>query len=823
MSIDNKEKISEALQKIIDSVIENYDAPESEKVSDNSYEYSNSHENMRKNYEFLKTIADMDNNEEVRQRGQVAGHGFSNNKRKSGTYSSVSGPLPNFNPDDYYTKYEVYSKSEIDNKQFTTKQYVDNTINEIAGDIKVLKETFLAFKSMFDLMKEIEKVKEGDTPSITEFYPDTGLGSCKLVIGKKTGKEVWLKPYEAVDANDKLVISAEGEVDIGLDLKASVVPEGRITLYQLGLNPIYMSLDNSIIMQIGVDYAQKNMVTLSLAGIETKISCVKVRDYITVDGESTCVLHAASRKWPMFYEERGGTSNGTTISNTMTFKNMTLRGSLQDNELSREGGIGGFGPQNSSPTKTVMPSANEFECGIYLRSAQNCKVDNVIFLRFRSTGLTMRTKSTGMTGSSVNSCIFEQCHVGLHLGTRSEYNQINNVRINNCNYGMHNRGGNNTYIMCAANNCAFAMVLASGSNDGHGNMTNGQLNHNMWSVVAINQDSGFVFIGMQMFYGDVLIKDCQGVIFETCLFKANRTIVDTDLKLGAAVGYNQFSTIMFELYNGTGHFTRTPNSPAGLLNVVRQADGSTVNWVNLNTSWYSQQLQDYVYNRYATNNGSGSTYTDTIIPDSLFNHGFPLPIMSDYVSQIDLNLASGSNYSTNISGLSIRPFDSKIKEAIFNEKGLLMTSPWRFSQGIKLDKMGTHEIKMNVEFISNPADNVGLCGWDENDTTKYKTAFLLSANSGRRLEFWLGTTKKLFNLTSDNYIVPGERIEIKYKWEPKNATTATVYAFKNGNMVGAGQEVNMPSGDLIIDSFSAIKSIFNGYLHSVSITSTMPE
>ncbi|MGL5690224.1 MAG: hypothetical protein ACRDD8_05315 [Bacteroidales bacterium] len=731
--------------------------------------------------------------------------------------------LPDFDPELYYTKYQVYSRAEVDDKGFATKQYVDNTVNEIAGDVKLLKETFLAFKSMFDLIKEIDKVKDGDTPSITEFYPDTGLGSCKLLISEKSGKEVWLKPYEALDASDRLTISTYGDIDIGRNLKATVVPEGRITLYQIGFNPVYAGENNSTIMQIGIDYAQRNMVTLNLAGIETKITGVRVRDFITVDGESTCTLTAANRKFPMFYEDRGGTSSGTTISNTMTFKNITLKGTLQDNEISVERGIGGFGPQNSSPTKTVVPSPNEFECGIYLRSAQNCRIENVIFLRFRSTGLTLRTKSTGMTGSSISSCIFEQCHIGLHMGTRTEYNQLNNVRVNNCHYGIHNRGGNNTYIMTAANMCAFAMVLASGSNDGHGSITNGQLNHNMWSVVAINQDSGFVFIGMQMFYGDVIIKDCQGVIFETCLFKANRTVVDTDLKLGSAVGYNQFSTVMFETYNGTGHFSRTANSPAGLINVVRQADGSAVNWVNLNTSWYSQALKDYVFDKYATNNGSGSTYADTIVPDTLVNHGWPVKTFPETNSLTELKLSNGQYLQTNVKGISFVPFIPSTYEVAFSEKGMLLTAPWRFSQGIKLDRKSVHEISAIVEFIANPGQNIGLCGWSETDATKTTCAFLLSENSGRRLEVWIGNTKKQFNLTSDKYMVAGERNEIKFKWEPKDANTVVIYAYKDGVMIGAGQELNMPTSDLVIDSFATQASVFNGFLHSISIKSTPAE
>jgi hypothetical protein len=818
-----KEQISEALQKIIERTIEKFDAPESEKISDSTYEYTNSGANMRANYEFLKKIADAEDDTTVK-RGQVNGHGFSNRSSSSGvsTQASYSGSLlSDFDPDLYYTKYQLYSKSDIDGMDYATKQYVDNTINEIAGDVAALKEAFLAFKSINDLMKEIDKIEDGDSPSIIEFYENTGLGACKMLISKKDGTEVWIKPYETVDSNDILTISTYGEIDIGGELKAEIVPEGSVNLYQLGFNPEYAELDNTIMLQIGVDFAKRKMVTLSLSGIETQASRVVLRDYLTIDGGSTCTITAASRKWPVFFEERGSTTSGTSISSAITIKNLTLKGSLKDNEITYETGVGGYGPIASSPRKTVSPSSNEFECGIYLRSAHNCLIDNVTFLRFRGTGLTLHTKSSGMTGATVSNCIFEESHIGLHLGTRTEYNQLNNIRINNCYYGIINRGGNNNYIMTSVNLSGYALVLASGSNDGHGNMTNGQLNHNMWSVVAYEQDSGFVFIGMQMFYGDVVIKDCAGVVFETCLFKGNRVVVDTDLKSTSTVGYNQFSTILYKPYGG-GVFSKTDNTPAGLINCINQDDGTTVNWTALNTAWYSTSLKNYIYNSYTTNDGSGSTYTDAVIPSTIYNHGIPIDSMENQVSSIEFNFTQG-NLSSNVKGLSLRPFDYGIYEANFSDKGLLMTSPWRFSQGIRLGRYSIHEITVKYEFISNPSQNLGMCSWSTTSTSSYNNAFLLSENTGKRLEAWIGSYKKQFQLTSDRYITAGEMIEVKYKYEPQNENTAIIYCYKDGTMVGSGQEVNIPSSDIILESFASRNSVFNGYLHSISIKSTETE
>ncbi len=818
------QQISEALQKILDSITADFDAPESEKISDNSYEHKNRQENMRKNYQFLKDISDAEDAEENQdsnegKRGQVYGHGYKN-KNGSASYSFINPE--GFDPTLYYTKYEVYSKGEIDSRNFATTLYVDQTVNEIAGDVQMLKDTFLAFKSIFDLMKEIEKVEEGDTPSITEFYPDTGLGACKLIVEKKTGKEIWIKPYAYLDPADKLIISTNCDIDIGLNLKVRIVPEGRLSLFQIGLNQQYMSMDNSILMQIGLDYAVENNVMLSLAGINTKASRIQLRDKCNIDGESTGVITAANRRWPIFYESRGGTGTGTTVSNMMTIKNLTLYGTLENNEIMTESGING-GPQNSSPKKTVAPSPNEYETGIYMRCAGNSRVENVMFYRFRSAGLVMRGKATGMVGSTIDSCIFEECHIGLHMATRSEYNQILNSRCNFCNYGILNRGGNNTYIMASANMCAFGFVLASGSNDGHGNMTNGQLNHNMYSVIAYYQDSGFVFIGMQMFYGDVFVKDCKGVVFNMSLFKGNRTIIDSDLKNSSTVvGYNQYSSIMMEPY-GSNWFSRTANAPAGLINVINQVDGSTVNWANVNTGWYTDALKNYVYNKYVTNNGSGSTYTDEACPGTLFNHGLPKPTYPDYKSSIEFKLAQNGTNMSNISGLFIEPSTYDIKEAIYTEKGLLITTPWRFSQEVKLNKTWTHEISVTFDMISNLTANIGLCGWNTSDTTKYRFGFYLSQNNGVRLQAIIGSTTKTYNIPSDQQYQPGQTVTVKYRYEPMpDGQNATLYAFINDAMVGAGQEIAIPSTDIFIDSFSNPNALANCNLNSIVISSSAP-
>ncbi|MGL6131086.1 MAG: hypothetical protein ACRCZ9_05700 [Fusobacteriaceae bacterium] len=818
-------QISEALQKILDSITTDFDAPESEKISDNSYEHKNRQDNMRKNYQFLKDVAEDEEiangeKEEVNIRGQVAGHGYSNKKSKK-DYGFISSE--GFDPTMYYTKYEVYSKAEIDSKNYATTMYVNQTVNEIAGDVQMLKDTFLAFKSMFDLMKEIEKVEEGDTPSITEFYPDSGLGSSKLLVEKKTGKEVWLKPYSHLDASDKLTLSTNCEIDIGLNLKVRVIPEGRLSLFQVGLNKTHMSEDNSTIIQIALDYAVSHNVMLSFAGVNTKASRIQMRDKCNIDGESTGVITAANKRWPIFWEGRGGTGSGTTVSNMMTIKNLTLYGTLQSNEILAENGING-GPQNSGPKKTVAPSPNEYEVGIYLRCAGNSKIQNVMFYRFRSAGLVLRGKATGMVGSTIDSCIFEECHIGLHMATRTEYNQVINSRCNFCNYGVLNRGGNNTYIMTSANMCAFGFVLASGSNDGHGNMTNGQLNHNMYSVVAYYQDSGFVFIGMQMFYGDVFIKDCKGVVFNMSLFKANRSIIDSDLKNSSTpVGYNQYSSIMMEPY-GQNWFSRTQNAPAGLINVINQLDGSSVNWASVNNSWYTDALKNYVYGPYVTNGGSGSTYTDTACASTIFNHGMQKPIYSDYKNSIEFKFAQNLNNYSNVPGILFEPLDYDTKEATYTEKGLLITHPWRLSQEVKLHRLWTHEISATFEMISNLTANIGLCSWNISDTSKYRFGFYLSQNNGVRLQAIIGSTTKTYNIPSDQQYPPGQLVTVKYRYEPTgDGQNAILYAFINDSMIGAGQEIPIPSGDLSIDSFSNSNALANCYLSSISISSEAPK
>lgn len=115
--------------------------------------------------------------------------------------------------------------------------------------------------------------------------------------------------------------------------------------------------------------------------------------------------------------------------------------------------------------------------------------------------------------------VIESCNIGLNLDERAEYFSVSGGTIASCTTGLYLRGGNNKVSTVGINNNTNGVVIATGSNDAHGSLSNCTINHNTQAIkVEAITVHDFQFLGCSVYFGTILLQGCQGVRFEHCTF-----------------------------------------------------------------------------------------------------------------------------------------------------------------------------------------------------------------------------------------------------------------------------------------------------------------
>ena len=166
------------------------------------------------------------------------------------------------------------------------------------------------------------------------------------------------------------------------------------------------------------------------------------------------------------------------------------------------------------------------------------------------TGGAITCESTGYgcdSGVYVSDCQIRNCGAGINVSWWSEYNRFENVNVFKSYYGVINNGGNNVFSNCNFSTCEFGFyanamtgkcVMADGTpnttrNDGHGTVIGCTFNHNGLeqldhynngtAIYYRSAGTGFLFIGCQIFYGNIFFRtapqimltdsNCKGITF----------------------------------------------------------------------------------------------------------------------------------------------------------------------------------------------------------------------------------------------------------------------------------------------------------------------
>lgn len=184
---------------------------------------------------------------------------------------------------------------------------------------------------------------------------------------------------------------------------------------------------------------------------------------------------------------------------------------------------------------TARPAAEGTQVGLSMSKVRRVNIENVEFKGWSKQGFFSGTTSSfGNVADGkfflqlqVTNCRFYFNYCGMYLDYRAEYNQFLNCVWGENYIGTINCGGNNAYVSCQwnANTTGFKMEN-SGSNPAHGGCNGCTFNHNYSNAIEIDKCvNGWTFEGCQVFYGSIVLNNCQGVVFNgniwgSCKFKS---------------------------------------------------------------------------------------------------------------------------------------------------------------------------------------------------------------------------------------------------------------------------------------------------------------
>ena len=124
-------------------------------------------------------------------------------------------------------------------------------------------------------------------------------------------------------------------------------------------------------------------------------------------------------------------------------------------------------------------------------------------------------------GCHISDSFISQCGIGIHLDQYAEFHRITGVSVNACYYGTLNNGGNNVFVNCDFSGNTKGIVMDNSSetmsNNSHGSFVGCTVSHsdnnNGTAIEMIKMFSGEVFSALQLFYGGIVLTDCNYVHF----------------------------------------------------------------------------------------------------------------------------------------------------------------------------------------------------------------------------------------------------------------------------------------------------------------------
>jgi hypothetical protein len=253
-----------------------------------------------------------------------------------------------------------------------------------------------------------------------------------------------------------------------------------------------------------------------------------------------------------------------TIEIRGNFRSSFIKGTGNFNLFSVIGGLFSLNGLSFIGSGKAENSTKPSQYGIYIYSVSDSNADpfkinirNAEFLNLAGTGLAMRLLGTDVSGifkgNSIHNINAYDCHQGIHLDRRAEFTTLSVFNINGCTTGLRLSGGNMVVGDGSITQCTNGLVIDDGlDNSGHGTISNCGIKHNVWNILAENTQYGFILNSLNIFDGNIKLKNVKGFQFCNCQLDVNSYYFEGAVKSRFVNNllYDSVYTL-YHNYNGT--------------------------------------------------------------------------------------------------------------------------------------------------------------------------------------------------------------------------------------------------------------------------------
>lgn len=197
-----------------------------------------------------------------------------------------------------------------------------------------------------------------------------------------------------------------------------------------------------------------------------------------------------------------------------TISNIKLSGSYSSISVSTEG----------TRTGILFSANNDGSEGATAYDSELCMIDNVWIENFSGSGIKCHNSSMNIRkGLYATNVRIVSCYVGINIDYISEFNKFTNICVSACRYGCVNNGGNNVFTACTFHATLIGFYIdGTQPNAAHGTINGCTFCHvGSNDGVAFKADdvaSGFIVANSQFWYNSIELTNCQGVLFDGCMF-----------------------------------------------------------------------------------------------------------------------------------------------------------------------------------------------------------------------------------------------------------------------------------------------------------------
>ena len=157
-------------------------------------------------------------------------------------------------------------------------------------------------------------------------------------------------------------------------------------------------------------------------------------------------------------------------------------------------------------------------------SVFDCIIDGCYITSFTGGGITCIDTGYSIRASiTASNCHIINCGAGLNISHYSEYHKFTNIHCCENLYGCINNGGNNVFTACAFDSNGTGFLIDNSNdkspNNSHGSVVGCTFNHcghnKGIGIHLLKANVGYMFTGCQMWYSQIVMEDCENIVFDT--------------------------------------------------------------------------------------------------------------------------------------------------------------------------------------------------------------------------------------------------------------------------------------------------------------------